>query len=189
MRALISMFVLYIARNTLEHIEKYFADLIPSIIQRSEVLLSEFEKTSRRVMSSRRRSTKDIFFSSLGCSTLCVYDAHASGSTFLESQKSAEQVAFSKLFHVSNNSSSRPARDFSFWLLATFNQICEEDVRSNSSEELADNNDKLFRNEPARREYRTFRKLTVHEDTETYILSICWLYASMETVVDSLNTN
>lgn len=90
---------------------------------------------------------------------------------------------------MKNNSSSRPLRDFSFWRLATFNQIGEEHVRSNSSEKLADKKHKLFRNKPARRAYHTFRKSKVDEDTEPSNLSNAQLYALIATVVDWLSTN
>lgn len=75
------------------------------------------------------------------------------------------------------------------WPVATFDQIFVEHVRSNYSEELSDNIDKLFRNEPPRRAYRTIRILTVHKDTETATVCVARLSALMATVVVSLSTN
>lgn len=55
-RVLILPAVLATARNPLENVEKDFADLIPVYVRNIIVLLSEFQKPCRHVMSSKKKN-------------------------------------------------------------------------------------------------------------------------------------
>lgn len=58
------------------------------------------------------KDLSEMFFRTLRCSTLCVYNARAFGTPFLESQQSEEELTFSELFHMRKNLSSRLFNNF-----------------------------------------------------------------------------
>lgn len=62
-------------------------------------------------------------------------------------------------------------------------------MRSRSNKKLADNNNKVFRNEAARRTYHKLRFFTVYEGSETFILFIAQLDALVAMIVNLLNIN
>lgn len=158
-----------------------------SIASRSKVLPLRFAYYCRQVMSTRKRNVKDVYFSSLGYTTISATRGKGSASDFVTVRAAEEAEAYGRLYHILPNQSGTLCdnRDTSFWRLAKFEDICTISARTSPvTLRSVDGVDHLFNNEPARRAYSAFRKFKVDADEETSALSIIRLDAIMTSIVD-----
>lgn len=149
----------------------------------SSVLKKRFDVVCRQVISVRKKQTKDIYFSTLGYTSLSFPRSRVvqegNGATRVEE----EREAYSRLHRLNSDGT----RDTSFWRMGVFEEICCP-ASSQAPMELSETGgpDVLFRNEPARLTYKQFRKYPISDGDECSIMSIVRLDALMTSVIDTL---
>lgn len=159
----------------------------------NKILSNRFDYHCRQVMSTRKRSVKDVFFSSLGYVTISATKGKGSPPDFYDMRAAEEAEAYKKLVRflsTDDSTDGTQARDTSYWRMASFEDICmESSVHRCLPLRKVKGVDKLFKNEAARRAYEAFRKFRVDPDEETSVLSVIRLDAIMTTIIDGFKSD